>query len=750
MSHPARRLQRLRRIGRRGYRAALRLSSWLAIVLDHLKPIRVPLLILGVAVFAAIGVAQVAELFLIVIWTDPDTARYAWLLGASAAAGLAMWYAARQAYRLVYPRWPALQDPRAQGLRDWLPRLLGAAVPALVLLGFLLALLAVPHSGCQAAAECGRRNLRAIGLLLETMLLFGFFVGRRRLVERWRRRRGSGSGAPAADARVHRVGRLGRVPLRIFGAALGLNVAATVLVAGWPTLLDGIGPLAIALLAAAFMSLSGGFLCLLADRRGWPLLSLLLLLTVVLHALHLNDNHRVRQYPAMSTHELPAAPPPDTRANFEAYAGAWLDDRCAGRTPCPVLLVTAEGGGIRAAAWTALVLARLTAQVESQRPRSAGEPLLARYLFAGSGVSGGSLGLASYVSLLRQPSRSDPQHLERRAQSLLDHDFLAPTLANLLFVDFTQRWLPGAWFDDRARALTRAWESAAREQGMEAFAQPFGALYRYTDGRLDTRTPALFLNSTTVAEGRRFIQHPFRPLASPRHQPWTAAFDGAAWLDPRVPLSEVVLNSARFTYLSPAGTLQTAGAGGPLPATLQLVDGGYFENSGATTLLEVMQRLRALAKPRGQALRFIVLHISNDPQLGDFVQRHDRAHFMPLFSPACPAPASLPRSAPSGEAVAPLKALLETRNARGSYARTQLLRALHPDPHEPAQGDLLWHFRLCSGDYPIPLGWTVSAPVFGEMRRQLEHNYPLDAMARALARQLASPADVAPVETSPR
>jgi hypothetical protein len=50
---------------------------------------------------------------------------------------------------------------------------------------------------------------------------------------------------------------------------------------------------------------------------------------------------------------------------------------------------------------------------------------------------------------------------------------------------------------------------------------------------------------------------------------------------------------------------------------------------------------------------------------------------------------------------------------------------------------MLWHFRLCPGDYPIPLGWTISAPVFDEMGRQLERNYPLAAMADALATQLA-------------
>jgi hypothetical protein len=230
-------------------------------------------------------------------------------------------------------------------------------------------------------------------------------------------------------------------------------------------------------------------------------------------------------------------------------------------------------------------------------------------------------------------------------------------------------------------------------------------------------------------------------MATPQAQPWTAAFDAAAWLDPRLPLSEAVLNSARFTYVSPAGTLEAApppGVTPPVPGRLQLVDGGYFENSGATTLGEVKRWLRALAEARGQSLRFIVLHISNDPTLADFVDRHDPAHPLPLYATACPGlQASGRGSAPSGEATAPLRALMDTRTARGEYARAQLLLGLRPDAAEPAQGDMLWHFRLCPGEYPIPLGWTISAPVFDEMGRQLERNYPLAAMADALAAQLA-------------
>lgn len=708
--------------------------GWTALLLDHLKPVRVTLLVLAIAIVASFSVDQVAELFLIALWTDPSEARYLALLGSSALAGLAIWSAARNAYRLRYPRWPTLQDERAAALRDWLPRALGAAVPLLVCLGYALALARLPHGPCGLASHCAQRGWRAMGLLMESAALIVFFTTRRRLWHAMSRRMprlAVPADRPSGERRVWRVRELGALPVAFYLVAVVLNVLATGLIALRPEALDGIGPLSILLIAEAFLCYSGGLLCMIGDRRGVPLLSALLLVSASLHWLHLNDNHRVRQYPAMSTHVYPAMQPPDTRPRFDAYMDAWLDDRCAGRRPCPVIVVSTEGGGIRGAAWTALVLGRLTAELDAVRPE-AGEPLFARYLFAASGVSGGSLGLATYVGLLKASASPDAVSLERRAQDLLGHDFLAPTLANAFFVDFTQRWLPGAWFDDRARALTRAWEAAARRQGIPAFAQPFAQLYASGDAD----TPALFLNSTTVAEGKRFIEHPFAPIATPERQPWTAGLDGSSWLDPRVPLSEVVLNSARFTYLSPAGTLEAHTANPPVPARLQLVDGGYFENSGTTTLLEVMRLLRNRAAQRGLALRFIVIHISNDPQMSDFIDRHDAGHPLPLYSAACPPVAGPVRDSVRGEAIAPFDALLHTQAARGEYARVQLLHALKTDDAQPAQGDVLWHFRLCPGNYPIPLGWTISAPVFSELNRQLDQ-YPLGAMREALRAQLA-------------
>ncbi|GGA30732.1 hypothetical protein [Dyella nitratireducens] len=701
--------------------------DWLGIGLDHCKPIRVSLLVLAFATIVITNVDQATELFLIALWVDPSSTRYIFLLATSALAGLAVWYATHNAYRLTYPRWPALQNPRAAGLRRWIPRLLGIVVPLLVLYGYLMAL-RTPHPACAIHTPCMRRDLRSAGLLMVAAAMIVFFIGRQRVLDAAAERT-----AKAIELRVTAITALGTVPLGIFLAVLILNVLITVLVAIQPRQFDGMGSLAVALITVSFFCMSGGFLCMLVDRHGVPLLSLMVLMSLTLHAAHLNDNHRVRQYPDMSTHQRPEPPPADHRPSFDAYAKAWLQSRCTPHHACPVILVSAEGGGLRSAAWTAMVLSEFTAQVDLALPPNGGEPMLERYMFAGSGVSGGSFGLATYVAALSVAPGTGAT-AQARSERILDHDFLAPVMANAWFIDFTQRWLPGAWFDDRGRALTRAWEQAAQEQGINALAQPFSKLYESESGEINTNTPALFFNSATVGQGWRFIQDPFSPFA---HSPWTTAYDGSMWLDPRIPLSEAVFNSARFTYLSPAGTLQTAGTNPSLsPAGFQLVDGGYFENSGATTLLEVMQRLHAIAASIAQPIHVIVLHISNDPSLRDFIDAHDPEHPLPLYSAACPRTPSPTELNSYGEATAPLVALLDTRAARGEYARLALLGALQTDTADTDKGDVLWHLRLCPGNYPLPLGWTISSPVFDEMRRQLEQNYPLATMGAWLTQQI--------------
>ena len=173
------------------------------------------------------------------------------------------------------------------------------------------------------------------------------------------------------------------------------------------------------------------------------------------------------------------------------------------------------------------------------------------------------------------------------------------------------------------------------------------------------------------------------------------AYDLYALISPgsEVRPSTVAHTSARFTYLSPAGTLADG---------THLVDGGYFENFGAVTAREVLQ---AAVGRYGAKIRPVAVLISNDPELGE----------RDLPSSEAQPPRAVRRETWAGEVLSPLRALLHTRDARGLLAASEL-RAVA----EQGGGDY-FQFRLCRepGHRDPALGWVLSAESEDQMRRQL-------------------------------
>ena len=83
-----------------------------------------------------------------------------------------------------------------------------------------------------------------------------------------------------------------------------------------------------------------------------------------------------------------------------------------------------------------------------------------RSMLAGSGVSGGSLGLALFDAMLQATSQGamSPKNHSDVVNGFLETDFLAPTMQTMFLADSTQRWIPGAWFIDRVQRLELAFE----------------------------------------------------------------------------------------------------------------------------------------------------------------------------------------------------------------------------------------------------------------------------------------------------
>lgn len=605
-----------------------------------------------------------------------------------------VWYWSRILLQLDVGR-PAA-DPRHVVL---VPRALGVLTLALPGVAFLLA---------SNGPECWNWTLTYYAGVCWTLAaaLLVVVIMRRKWLKHF------GIDVPAADQpRPWRQQKAGTKRVAI-GSVL-LSAIVFILIVAFPVgFATRIGTLSVLCMAAANAVFFGSATVFLGRLWNVPLVSIALALAAVFS--FWNDNHSIRLHRDGDG----VVRPPERKPLGEVFQ-KWVLARQAERpgAPIPVFLVAAEGGGIRAAYWTAIALARVQDQV----------PEFGRQAFAISSVSGGSLGAAVFTSLLTQERTgqlncSDPDDelkeepgykkagkLERCAQVALSPNFLAPGLAKMLAPDFAQWFFPFPIPEfDRARALEDAWargyENAQQPKGRQD--RLSGAFQGATDDRTDV--PLLLLNVAHVQTGHRLLHSPFS-WPSGKNHPFPDVHDMASLLNADVPLKTAVHNSARFTYVSPAGILDSR-YGARLG---HAVDGGYFENSGAATLMDLIAALESEQKtlpagPITSPLHFYVLYLCNSPS------RCGLRDVDPGWIQAPPARRL-------AELSSPLQALLAAREARGSLALAQLRR-------EPISGFLeMGTCRQLAGEEkkaPLPLGWQLSKGVRRKMSQLLHIDCP--------------------------
>lgn len=238
-----------------------------------------------------------------------------------------------------------------------------------------------------------------------------------------------------------------------------------------------------------------------------------------------------------------------------------------------MLLLASEGGGVRAAYWTARVLAAM----DEAHPGWTGQ------VHAMSGVSGGSMGIAVWRACERG-DRKGGSMSDCVRNGFASLDALSPLLAGLLFEDVWMRLLPTDWLclpdvgcgmRSRAMGFEREW--------MRAFPHLAQSLNNARDGE-----PHLMLNSTVVESGNRGV------LSTLRFE--RGALPGAEDLiaSGRIKASPSLVTaahtSARFPITNPLASLPHQASG---PAAAHLVDGGYHDNSGTGSLADLLTYVRA-------------------------------------------------------------------------------------------------------------------------------------------------------------
>lgn len=496
-----------------------------------------------------------------------------------------------------------------------------------------------------------------------------------------------------------------------------------------------LGPAAIVLIWGATCAALFFPIAFLAHMTRVPLLAILTIACAAFAGFDLNDNHELRVVPS-------AAPAARTEHRDLDFA-AWIASRADWNKydHYPVFLIATEGGGIRAAYFTATVLSALQERC----------PAFAQHTLAISGVSGGSLGASIFAALAADHARNAAEPLcnidgvantgtiVNRSRTVLSADLLSPLLGAMLFPDALQRIVPFPIAEfDRSRALEYAvessWTHATPAHCPECDANRLGARSAdlYTQAPPRDAVPHLFLNTTEAGTGQiipyatvrlRGLGTPFRDSAqidsekidavkpSPSRIESLTLQDRMA--DDRIPLSTAAIVSARFPYLTPAGTIGYSGG--------HYVDGGYFENSGTFMLSGLVQNLIGLqlTYPAGQSAQldaarnavFVVIVIQSEPCTRDSTER------------GCDEDATASDSSWS-ELLSPLRALLSTRGKRAEYsfdglaATTALIEQLTapvstPDPDTDVRCD----YKVCAVTLrfrnhtktQIPLTWLLSS-----------------------------------------
>ena len=260
----------------------------------------------------------------------------------------------------------------------------------------------------------------------------------------------------------------------------------------------------------------------------------------------------------------------------------------------PLVIVAAEGGASRAAVWSLSVLGSLDRHMRSQ------DLAFSDHVFALSAVSGGALGALTFAQAYAEDGKDWMSH--GALKTMGSKDFLTPSVAHLFSVDILRRFdVTGLfykpYFSDRNVKLEEVFEGHWRQDWK------FERTVDGNQGVLDWhqaqrgRAPHLVLNGVDPRTGARVATSTISLSPSGRYgvqgtEPiLTGAFDFFRDFGNDISLSAAVMNAARFPVISPAGRYELATRPGH---QRQIIDGGYYENYGVETAVELIDRIDAL------------------------------------------------------------------------------------------------------------------------------------------------------------
>lgn len=406
--------------------------------------------------------------------------------------------------------------------------------------------------------------------------------------------------------------------------------------------------------------------------------------------------------------------PIPTLNNEQGYTGptarsalvGWLEargdlpDYVAANKPYPVILSSAEGGGIYAAAHSYLAMSSLQAAC----------PNFAQHLFATVGVSGGGVGQLLFSSSLDPTAHNGrlAECTENRGHIALKpitHDMLSPVVANLLFVQLAEFLIIGPQvFPDGGNALADG--IALAMPNNERATEPLRGSWRAEENR-----PAMHFVATDAKSGNRLVFSALHRGGSLRSESYPV------YLSSKVDIAKNVaaVASARFPWITATARLRLPDGGERI-----LADGGYFENTGADTILDLSAQITsAVAATNCQGCRCPRYHLTastTERVTWTDCDRYVSLVYLPIKAGSLSLLGRPPRDSFSPKQsywLDPLGTMLQTRESRGLLAmdRARMYFAGVIDPTRLTGNNAAE--RFFSQELPVqmlslPLGWKLS------------------------------------------
>jgi hypothetical protein len=386
--------------------------------------------------------------------------------------------------------------------------------------------------------------------------------------------------------------------------------------------------------------------------------------------------------------------------------------------PLRPVIVAISGGATRAGLWGAAVIDRvLRAQTEN-----------GPHLFAISSVSGGSLGAAAAASMLAQtptpclapalfPS-GEPGKAPPPARALAG-DALGPLLAGWLVADIPRsffdplaelsRWITNTRANggDSAEALEHGFEQLwhQAEPTYPRWNKPFLSLF-YGDTQGAHFRPGMIIwiaNGTDASTGNRVLTTPIRAPnndgdTNKSQWPFRGARDLHTLMGADVAVSTAINNTARFPYLEPFGQMLRQGHRNTSSGAL--IDGGYFENEGLQTALDLAG---ALTKLGNRTVQPIIIEATGDSD-PDAHPKDVMTCYQASDGPWIPGSSNTLQ-----QLLAPVEGLYHVRGGHSAV----LLRQARDNFCPSKAPEQFIHFYLPVNDdhVSVPLNWVLSNPM---------------------------------------